>query len=174
MLFILAGVSIAVVAVLVVAVTVLAFRHLDTSPAMALAIRVGLVLLLIGQALGGAIIGNGIGIDRPPTEVDLAVFGAAGAMKIPHAAALHAIQALPLLAWLLSFTAMAETRRTRVVAVGALGYSALVAASGVQTFSGLAPLDLSVAGGLLGLVGLIVVAAAFGVVLTSLWAPERA
>lgn len=101
---------------------------------MALAIRVGLVLLLIGQALGGAIIGNGIGngigIDRPPTEVDLAVFGAAGAMKIPHEAALHAIQALPLLAWLLSFTAMAETRRTRVVAVGALGYSALVAASG--------------------------------------------
>lgn len=167
-LFILAGTSIAVVTVLLVVVTVLAFRRLEASPSMVLAIRVGLVLLLVGQALGGAIIANGTAIDRPPTEVDLAVFGVAGAMKIPHAAALHAVQILPLLAWLLSFTAMAEARRTRVVAAAALGYSALVAASAVQTFSGLAPLDLSVAGALLGLAGLVVVMAAFALALTAL------
>lgn len=167
-LFILAGVSIVVVAVVLVMVTVLAFRRLDASPSMALAIRVGLVLLLVGQALGGAIIANGTAIDRPPTEVDLAVFGAAGAIKVPHAAALHAVQVLPLLAWLLSFTAMAEVRRSRVVTAAALGYGAVVAASAVQAFSGLAPLDLSVAGGLLGLVGLVVVIAAFALALTAL------
>jgi hypothetical protein len=167
-LFAAAGVSIAVVAVLLVVVTVLAFRRLEAPPSMALAIRVGLVLLLVGQGLGGAIIANGTAIDRPPTEVDLAVFGAARAMKIPHAAALHAVQVLPLLAWLLSFTALAEGRRTRVVSTAALGYSALVAASAVQTFSGLGPLDLSVAGALLGLVGLVVLAAPFAVALTAL------
>lgn len=168
-LFALAGVTIAVVGVLVVVVTLLAFRRLEATPSMALAIRVGLVLLLAGQALGGAIIANGIGIDRPPTEVDLAVFGAAGSLKIPHAAALHAVQVLPLLAWLLSFTVWAEGRRVGVVATGAAGYGFLVAASAVQTFSGLAPLELSVAGALLGLAGLVMVAGCFVVTLVALW-----
>ncbi len=176
-LFILAGVSIAVVAIVLVMVTVLAFRRLEASPSMALAIRVGLVLLVVGQALGGAIIANGTAIDRPPIEVDLAVFGAAGAMKIPHAAALHAVQVLPVLAWLLSFTALAEARRTRVVVAAALGYGALVAASAVQAFSGLAPLELSAAGALLGLVGLVIVTAAFAIALAALRrqpSPEKA
>jgi hypothetical protein len=169
LLFALAGVTIAIVGVLVVVVTMLAFRRLDATPSMALALRVGLVLLLIGQALGGAIIANGTAIDRPPTEVDLAILGAAGTMKIPHAAALHALQVLPLLAWFLSLTAMAEGRRIRVVATGAIGYGFLVAASAVQAFSGLAPLELSIAGALLGAAGLIMVPASFVVTLVALW-----
>lgn len=168
-LFIGAGISIAVVAVILMVVTALAFRRqLDATPSMALAIKVGLVLLLVGQALGGAIIANGTAIGRPPTEVDLAVFGSAGAMKVPHAAALHAVQLLPLLAGLLSFAAVPEDRRHRVVATGAFGYVALATASAVQTFSGLAPFDLSVPGAALGAAGLVALMASFGAALISL------
>ena len=121
-LFIAAGISIALVGVILVAVTVLAFRSPIAPASMALAIRVGLVLLLVGQGLGGAIIANGTAIDRPPTEVDLAILGTAGAMKVPHAVALHAVQVLPLLALVLGSTMLAERRRTQVVGAGALGY----------------------------------------------------
>ncbi|CAN5720914.1 hypothetical protein BH24ACT2_BH24ACT2_17980 [soil metagenome] len=166
-LFIAAGISIAVVGVALVVVTVLAFRKLVAPPSMALAIRVGLILLLVGQGLGGAIIANGTVIDRPPLEVDLAVFGSAGAMKVPHAAALHAVQVLPVLAWLLARTQSSERRRTQVVAIGALGYGALVAASTVQTFSGRGPLDLSLLGALLAVAGVSVLAASFAVALVT-------
>jgi hypothetical protein len=166
-LFIAAGISIAVVGVALVVVTVLAFRRLVAPPSMALAIRVGLILLLVGQGLGGAIIANGTVIDRPPLEVDLAVFGSAGAMKVPHAAALHAVQVLPVLAWLLARTQPSERRRTQVVAIGALGYGALVAASTVQTFSGRGPLDLSLLGALLAVAGVSVLAASFAVALVT-------
>ncbi len=166
-LFIAAGISIAVVGVALVVVTVLAFRRLVAPPSMALAIRVGLILLLVGQGLGGAIIANGTVIDRPPLEVDLAVFGSAGAMKVPHAAALHAVQVLPVLAWLLARTQSSERRRTHVVAIGALGYGALVAASTVQTFSGRGPLDLSLLGALLAVAGVSVLVASFAVALVT-------
>jgi hypothetical protein len=166
-LFIAAGISIAVVGVALVVITVLAFRRLVAPPSMALAIRVGLLLLLVGQGLGGAIIANGTVIDRPPLEVDLAVFGSAGAMKVPHAAALHAIQVLPVLAWLLARTQLSERRRTHAVAIGALGYGALVAASTVQTFSGRGPLDLSLPGALLAVAGLSVLVASFAVALVT-------
>ncbi len=76
---------------------------------------------------------------------------------------------LPLLAWLLSFAAMAEGRRSQVVATGAIGYGSLVVASAVQAFSGLAPLELSVAGALLGVAGLVMVPACFVVALVALW-----
>lgn len=167
-LFIAAGISIAVVGAILVAVTVVAFRRPIAPAGMALAIRVGLVLLLVGQALGGAIIANGTVIDRPPTEVDLAVFGAAGAMKVPHAVALHAVQVLPVLAWLLGRSTMVERHRFRVVAAGALGYAALVGASAAQTFAGRSPLDLSALGALLAVAGVSTLVASFSVALVGL------
>jgi len=69
-------------------------------------------------------------------------FGAAGAMKIPHALALHGAQVLPVLAWLLLFTNWNEIQRTGTVTVGAAGYAGLVVVSASQTFSGRAPFDL--------------------------------
>ena len=162
-LFIAAGISIALVGVILVAVTVLAFRSPIAPASMALAIRVGLVLLLVGQGLGGAIIANGTAIDRPPTEVDLAILGTAGAMKVPHAVALHAVQVLPLLALVLGSTMLAERRRTQVVGAGALGYGLLVVGSMVQTFSGRGPLEPFVMGSLLALTGVAILVAAFAV-----------
>ncbi len=53
------------------------------------------------------------------------------------------IEPVSVLGWLLRFTNWSEDQRTRVVIVGALSYAALVVISAFQTFSGLAPLDLS-------------------------------
>ncbi len=172
-LFIAAGISIAVVGVILVAVTVSAFRRPILPASMAVAIRVGLVLLLIGQGLGGAIIANGTAVDRPPTEADLAVFGTAGAMKVPHAVALHAVQVLPLLALILGYTTLTERRRTQMVIAGALGYGLLVVASMAQTFSGPGPLEPSVTGSLFALTGVAILVAAFAATIGLLLAGGR-
>jgi hypothetical protein len=64
-------------------------------------------------------------------------------MKVPHAVAMHAIQVLPGLAWLLSFARLPEGRRLGLVWAGSVGYGALVVVSLLQTTAGLAPLDLA-------------------------------
>ncbi len=167
-----AGVTIGVLVVVLVVITALAFRRLDAPPSMALAIKVGLVLLLVGQVLGGAIVANGTAIDRPPTEADLAVFGANGAMKVPHAIALHAIEVLPALAWLASFAALAEARRRSLVALAAGGYCALVAASAAQTFAGLATFDLAWPAAVLVVGGLAGLGSAWALTVASLRSPS--
>jgi hypothetical protein len=70
------------------------------------------------------------------------VLGMAGQMKVPHAVALHAIQVLPGLAWLLSFTTLVERVRLRRVILATAGYTGLLLVNILQTFRGLAPLAL--------------------------------
>ncbi len=68
------------------------------------------------------------------------------------------IEPVSVLGWLLLFTNWSEDQRTRVVIVGALSYAALVVISAFQTFSGLAPLDLSLWAAILlglGMTGLL-------------------
>lgn len=71
------------------------------------------------------------------------VFGQDGILNLSHAAALHALQLLPALAWLLSFSGRTESRRTRIVGVAACGYAGLVLLSGLQALGGRAPFDPS-------------------------------
>jgi hypothetical protein len=61
---------------------------------------------------------------------------------VPHAFTLHAIQILPVLAVVLSLSALSEASRLRILAVGAAGYAALIVSTAVQTYRGEAPLDL--------------------------------
>jgi hypothetical protein len=98
------GVMVAVAALVIAVVTVLSFTSLRAAPSMVVAIRVGLVLLVAGQLLGGAIIANGMGKSEAQAIAAGSTFGAAGGMKVPHAVSLHAVQLLPALAWLLGFT----------------------------------------------------------------------
>jgi hypothetical protein len=153
--FDLMGVTIAIVVLAIVVIAALAFRRLDADPPMALAIRAGLLILLIGQALGGLIIRNGLQIDMPPTQTDLAIFGRAGVMKVPHAISLHAIQVLPALALLLTFTRLSDRRRRSIVWMAAAGYLGLAATAILQTFSGRAPFDLTPMAAGLALISLI-------------------
>ncbi|MFF5209037.1 hypothetical protein [Streptosporangium sp. NPDC000396] len=131
----------------IVIMTVLAFRELDASPSMRVAIRAGLAVLLLSQVAGGALIANGRAIGLPPEATDLSIFGAAGQLKVPHAVTLHALQVLPVLAALLTLTTWTERARTRLVAVASAGYGGLIAVSVLQAARGLAPADLTVTSG---------------------------
>jgi hypothetical protein len=137
------GGLVAMVGLAIVTTTVWSFVSLRAAPSMAWAIRVGLVLLVASQLLGGAILANGLG--KPDAEAVAAgsTFGAAGGIKVPHAVSLHAVQLLPALAWLLGFSGWAQRRRTRAVLVAAAGYLGLFLVTVVQTFSGVPTLELN-------------------------------
>ncbi len=59
---------------------------------MAVAVRAGLLILLVAQGVGGWMIGHGVGPASEGVTQGLTTFGPAGVMKLPHAVAMHAIQ----------------------------------------------------------------------------------
>jgi hypothetical protein len=167
-LFLVGGVAIAVTITVIVALTVLAFTIMQAPPSMAVAIRAGLLILLVAQGVGGWMIGHGVGAASDGVTQGLTTFGAAGVMKVPHAVAIHAIQVLPALAWLLSFAAVGERRRVRLVWAATAGYGALVAASVAQTAAGRAPFHLGPATAALSLLGVALLGAAYAAALLAL------
>jgi hypothetical protein len=160
-LFLAGGVAIAVTVTVIVVLTVLAFTAMQAPPSMALAVRAGLCILLVAQGVGGWMIQHGVGPASDGATTGLTTFGPAGVMKVPHAVAIHGIQVLPALAWLLSFATLAERRRVRLVAAATLGYVALVVVSLLQTATGTAPWDVGVVAAVLYLLGVGLVGAAF-------------
>ena len=141
------GALIVFAGVVITVVALWTFLSLQAPRSLTWAIRAGMVLLVVAQFFGYLIIANGGN-----------TFGAAGAMKVPHALTMHAPQVLPLLGWLLLFTNWSESRRTQAVIVAAAGYTGLAAVSAFQTFSGVAPFDLSLVAALvfgISAVGLI-------------------
>jgi hypothetical protein len=173
-LFLLGAAAITVTVTVIVALTVLSFMCLEAAPSMALAARAGLLILLVAQGVGGWMIGHGVGPASDGVTQGLTTFGAAGVMKVPHAVAMHAIQVLPGLAWLLGFAAVGERRRLGLVWAATTGYGALVAVSLAQTAAGLAPLDLGGATAILSLLGLLLLGVAFGAALLALRRPTPA
>ncbi len=137
------GLLVSVVATDIVIITIWSLFALRAPPSLSLAIRVGLILLVIGQILGGLIITTGMGqlAEQTPSAFgpNGVIFGAAGVMKVPHGIALHALQVLPFLAWVLGFADWSEAQRMGVVAAASLGYAGLVSVAVYQTYSGLAP-----------------------------------
>jgi hypothetical protein len=168
------GGAVAVEAMVILAITVLAFTAMRAAPRMALAIRVGLLILLVAQVVGGWMIQHGLGPAEEGVTEGLTTFGAAGVMKVPHAMAIHAIQVLPALAWLLSFAALPEPRRLGLVRIAVVGYAALVAVSVLQTVTGAAPFDVGVVAVLLYLLGVGLLAIALIAALFALRHPAPA
>ncbi|MFG1812792.1 hypothetical protein ACGFIF_03410 [Kribbella sp. NPDC049174] len=155
------GMLVMLIAVLTVYVTVRSFVRMDAPPSLAWALRLGLVLMLVSQAVGAQMIAEGGN-----------TYGVAGALKVPHAVTLHAVQVLPALAILLLVSRSTERRRVRIVALGAVGYAVLIASTLVQTYDGRGPLDLSPLTSVLALVGLAILAAV-GVVTLNGIRPEN-
>jgi hypothetical protein len=170
-LFLTGAAAITVTVTVIVAVTVLSFTRLRAAPSMAVAVRAGLLILLVAQGVGGWMIGHGVGPASDGVTTGLTTVGAAGVMKVPHAVAMHAIQVLPGLAWLLGFAALPERRRAGLVWAATVGYGALVAVSLAQTAAGLAPLDLGVVAAVLSLLGVLLLGTAFGAALLALRNP---
>jgi hypothetical protein len=150
------GISILVAWVMSVALTVALFRQAFADAALGAAIRVGMLITVIGSATGGLMTG--------PTQAQLedaraghrmSVAGAHtvgsadggpglpgtgwsrehGDLRVPHFLGLHAIQAIPALAWLIGLGASAEVRRRAVLAVS-LSYASLFAILLGQALSG--------------------------------------
>jgi hypothetical protein len=126
------GLLVSVVGLMVAVMTVWSFFRIDAPASLAWAIRFGLLLLLASQAVGAQMIAEGGN-----------TFGAAGALKVPHAVTLHAVQVLPALALVLLLSSLTERRRLRIVGIGAAGYGLLIASTMVQTYGGRGPLDFS-------------------------------
>jgi hypothetical protein len=137
------GMLVGLVGLVTVFVTVRSFFAQDAPPSLAWAIRAGLVLMIVSQAVGVQMIVEGGN-----------TFGSAGALKVPHAVTLHAVQVLPALAVLLSLADMSERSRVRTVGIGALGYALLIAATMLQTYDGRAPLQPSLVSSAAALTGL--------------------
>jgi hypothetical protein len=168
------GVAVAVAATVILVVAVLSFTSMRAAPSMALAIRAGLLILLVAQVVGGWMIQHGLGLAEQGATDGLTTFGAAGVMKVPHAVGIHGIQVLPALAWLLSFAALPEPRRVGLVRVAVVGYVALVVVSVLQTASGVAPFDVGVVAALLYLLGIALLGTALVTAVLALRTPARA
>jgi hypothetical protein len=141
------------------------------SPSLALGWRSGLAMLVVGLGIGFWIIQNGnevVDTSVLSSYNQASIFGTAGSLKIAHAAALHAPQVVPVLAWLAGFAAMSERRRTQLVAIGAGGYAAIVLATIVQAQAGQSVLDPTALGLLLAVLGVPAVAGAYLVTLRAL------
>ena len=141
------GMLVAIIALVIVALTVWSFARMDAPASLAIAIRLGLVLMLASQAVGVQMIVEGGN-----------TYGDEGALKVPHAFTIHAVQVLPALALLLLASEHPERRRVRILALGAAGYSLLIASTMVQAYSGRGPLDPAVLSSMLAVVGLVLLA----------------
>ena len=140
LVFSMMGVFIGIVVVGIAVLTVWVFVSPHADRATTLAIRVGMVFLLIGQVLGGLLLANGFASSGPIGNAS--IVGVAGQLKVPHALALHGLQVMVVLAALLARSRLDPKARLRAVILCAVGYADLLGTSIAQALGGRAPLDL--------------------------------
>jgi hypothetical protein len=110
------------------------FQRLSTSVEMVVAIRGGMVLLLFACLLG--FVHDAYGNQRVTVGQDPVIFGNAGVMKFPHGIPLHAIQFLPLTAWIFRRLRAAKSQRLKAVQLALSSVTVFTLYSMVQTFTG--------------------------------------
>ena len=133
--------------------------HFDDWPDLTDAARWGMALLLVSCALGFAI--SFLGEWRLAKGLDPSAWGTAGVPKFPHGAAMHALQVLPVVAWLLNQAGFrVPFRRKAVAAMGIAGVAWLGYAM-AQTAQGRGRTDPGTAGVLVLLTGAVAAGSAF-------------
>jgi hypothetical protein len=143
------GAAVGVTMVVIVVITVLAFvRRLDDL-ALGLAVRLGLVLLLVAVADGVLMIQVGNARAAAGQTHDLVVWGTAGNMKVTHFLGIHGMQVLSGLAVWTSDTAVAARRRVALVAWTGAAWTALLVGATVQWYDGRSLAQLGLADGAL-------------------------
>lgn len=130
LLFATMGATIAVVWLLTLAIALRFLREPGRDRAMPLAIRLGLLVSLVGMAVGFALSINGghaVGVpDGGPGLFFVGWSTTGGDLRIAHFVGLHALQVLPLLAALLAQRSVVDALRTRIVWSVGVGYLGLV------------------------------------------------
>jgi len=139
------------------------------APSMALAVRTGLVVLLVAFATGAVMVARGV-VEARGGQAQLA-YDTAGSLKPLHAVAMHVVLVLPALAWLLAHTSWAEARRLRLVGVAVVADAVLTAVVGYEAFAGIPPLAPPLVLGMLSAAALIVLATTGATALRAVLAP---
>jgi len=139
------------------------------APSMALAVRTGLVVLLVAFATGAVMVARGV-VEARGGQAQLA-YDTAGSLKPLHAVAMHVVLVLPALAWLLAHTSWAEARRLRLVWVAVVADAVLTAVVGYEAFAGVPPLTPPLVLGALSVAALIVLATTGATALRAALAP---
>ncbi|WP_410674834.1 hypothetical protein [Amycolatopsis sp. cmx-4-68] len=134
------------------------------APSLRLAVRAGLVVLLVALATGAVMIGRGVVAARGG-DPQLA-YTTAGSLKPLHAVAMHAILVLPAIAWILRFSRWPETHRLLVVKIAVAADVVLTAVIGVESFTGVDPLAAPLPVTALSVLAAAVLAGAGGYALT--------
>jgi hypothetical protein len=147
-LFAIMGVSIAVQTLVSIAVAVALWRERFEDAALGWALRLGMIVSIVGASSGGLMTAPTTAqLEAARGGERLTVVGAHtvgapdggpglpgtgwrrehGDVRVAHFVGLHALQALPLLAWLLRRRRVAGETRTRLVQIGAASYALLFA-----------------------------------------------
>jgi hypothetical protein len=121
---------------IIVLLTVAAFRAgIALPPGLRLAMRAGLVALVGAQIVGGMMIATGMRLvfGGDPQRA----YAMGGWLKPVHAALMHGILVLPLLAWQISRTGWDERTQSQAVRTGIAVYALVVVAALVVSVLGL-------------------------------------
>jgi hypothetical protein len=162
-MFKVAGVAVAFTVLVIAFYAVRSFATNSAPPALALAIQIGLLILLVSMVAGLWMILRGTAFDETPDTN-----GAAGNIKLVHAVGMHAVQLLPALAWVLSFGSFSERSQRNLVAIAGGGYALMVGLTAVLALLGTAVTAPGFLGAVVGLAAVVSMTAAWVTALVSL------
>lgn len=138
-------VLIVIAAAILMRITIRSFSALKGTQDQRLAIRAGLVFLMISCLIGfGVLIHGYIQTER---GLDPGTYGQNGVMKFPHGIAIHALQILPILSWSLKAIGIDESRRRQLIWLAIVSLSGQLLFSLLQTLRGLSRFDFDIVSG---------------------------
>jgi len=152
------GLLIQIITVCLILWTLRGFGRLPCEMDERIALRVGMMLILMACLIGAFMISYGqsrIALGQSPE-----IFGAHGVLKFLHGVPLHSIQWLIVATWLGRFFQLKEWDRVVMVSLVSVGQVLLTTYAAVQVFAGRQRFDLSwESGSILALAALFTVAA---------------
>jgi hypothetical protein len=126
----------ATLVLVILTLTIAAWRSDPRVPvSLTMAVRIGLLTLCASLTVGALMIGRGMTLARGGDPE--AAYATGGALKPTHAALMHGVLLLPLVAWLLTFTDWSERRRLAVVAIVCGAYVGIAAAVAAANLAGM-------------------------------------